>query len=135
MGGKQCLSPRRDPSEGLIAEAKGEATGLIDETVTLGNLLTIRGYGLKIEGDEANSTDTGLYFEPEGDGQPIKAVIIAVNEPRTLKVVVPQYLSSGTKYRLKLITQSSAKHGSGLLKNPRMIHSDFSLTAQEGPLA
>jgi len=119
-----------DQSDGLIAEAKDEATGLVDEAVTAGNLLTVRGYGLKIEGDEANSNDTGLFFEPETGGQPIKAVIIAVNEPRTLKVVVPQYLNTGTKYRLVLVTQSSAKNGAAVLKNMRTMKSEFTLTAQ-----
>jgi phosphosulfolactate synthase (CoM biosynthesis protein A) len=40
-----------DQSDGLIAEAKDEATGLIDECATLENIITVHGYGLKIEAD------------------------------------------------------------------------------------
>ena len=103
---------------------------MTDEAATCGNILTVRGFGLKIEGDEEHGDDVGLFFEPDGGGQPIKATIIAVNEPRTLKVVVPTYLDAGRKYRLRLITQSSAKGGGAMLKKVRDIHSDFTLTAQ-----
>ncbi|MDR2701200.1 MAG: DUF4469 domain-containing protein, partial [Spirochaetaceae bacterium] len=114
-----------DQSDGLIAEARDEATELVDEAATIGNLLTLHGFGLKLEGDDA----VGLYFEPEEGGTPVKAEIIAVNEPRTLKVIVPA-LEAGKAYRLKVVTQSSAKHGSTLLKNPREVRSEFTLTAQ-----
>jgi hypothetical protein len=58
------------------AEAVDEHTGQIDEVMTIGNLLTIHGNGLKV------------------------------------------------------VTQSSAKHGGSLLKNVRKIRSDFRLTVQ-----
>jgi len=56
--------------------------------------------------------------------------VLAVNEPRTLKAVVPTYLDTGKKYRLMVVTQSSAKHSSTLLKETRVMRSEFSLTAQ-----
>jgi hypothetical protein len=52
-----------------------------------------------------------------------------VNEPRTLKVIVPA-LKAGKAYSLKIVIQSSAKHGSGLLKNARDMRSEFLITAQ-----
>ena len=55
--------------------------------------------------------------------------IIAVNEPRTLKIIVPA-LNPGTMYLLMIVTQSSAKGHSNLLKTVRELHSDFTLTAQ-----
>jgi hypothetical protein len=119
-----------DQSDGLIAEARDEATDLVDEAATIGNLLTLHGYGLKIEGDEAHKDAVGLFFEPEEGGAVVKAEIIAVNEPRTLKAIVPAGLTAGNAYHLKIVTQSSAKHGSGLLKNPREVRSEFRLTAQ-----
>jgi hypothetical protein len=70
---------------------------MVDEVVTIGNLLTVHGYGLKIEGDEANRDAVGLFFEPEEGGAALKAEIIAVNEPRTLKVIVPA-LEAGKAY-------------------------------------
>jgi hypothetical protein len=93
-----------DQSDGLIAEAR-------DEAATIGNLLTLHGYGLKLEGDNAHRDAVGLFFKPEEGGTAVKAEIIAVNEPRTLKVIVPA-LEAGKRYTLKVATQSSAKHGS-----------------------
>ena len=61
---------------------------------------------------------------------PVKAEIPAVNEPRTLKAIVPAALVIGTDYGLTVVTQSSAKGGGALLKNPGEIHAEFKLTAQ-----
>jgi hypothetical protein len=118
-----------DQSDGLIAEAYDEASELTDEIVTIGNLLAIHGFGLKIEGDEAHKDAVGLYFAPEEGGTAVKVDIIAVNEPRTLKVIVPA-LEAGKAYSLKVVTQSSAKGSSTLLKNIREVHSEFTLLSQ-----
>jgi hypothetical protein len=117
-----------DQSDGLIAQVTDEATGAVDEVATIGNLLTIHGFGLKIEGDGAHQDETGLFFE--GYPAPVKAEIIAVNEPRTLKVIVPPGLSAGAQYRLLSVTQGSTKTHSHLLKEVRETRSDFTLTAQ-----
>ena len=119
-----------ESSDGLIAEAIDEATGLVDETATLGNLLTLYGYSLKIDSDEAHEDEVGLYFDPVNGGQPVKAQIIAVNEPRTLKVIVPSALEHGAAYTLRIVTQSSVKHGGTVVKSVRQVLSDFTLTAQ-----
>jgi hypothetical protein len=118
-----------DQTDGLIAEAVDEHTGQIDEVMTVGNLLTIRGYGLKIEGDDEHKDEVGLWFD-DGQNPPIKAEIIAVNEPRTLKAIVPATLGVGGEYALKVVTQSSAKSRGAMLKNIREVRSDFKLTAQ-----
>jgi hypothetical protein len=97
--------------------------------MTIGNLLDIRGYGLKIEGDDEHKDEVGLFFD-DGAGNLVKAEIIAVNEPRTLKTIVPATLGAGGEYTLKIVTQSSAKGGGALLKNIREVRSDFKLTAQ-----
>jgi hypothetical protein len=117
-----------DESDGLIAEAYDEASEMTDEAATVGNLLTVHGYGLKIEGDEAHKDSVGLFFEEEGGGGAVKAEIIAVNEPRTLKAIVPA-LYIGKAYALKIVTQSSAKGSGSVLKKPREMRSDFSLAA------
>jgi hypothetical protein len=118
-----------DQAEGLIAEAVDEHTGQVDEVMTIGNLLDIRGYGLKIEGDADHQDEVGLFFD-DGQKAPVKAEIIAVNAPRTLKVIVPAALEVGGEYALKVVTQSSAKHGAALLKTVREVRSDFKLTVQ-----
>jgi len=124
-----------EQSDGLIAEVYDEATGLSDEAATIGNLLTIHGYGLKIDCYEEHEDAVGIYFEPAASGHcaqcaaPVKAQIIAVNEPRTLKIIVPAALNPGTAYTLKIVTQSSTKTQSHLLKSIRELRSDFMLTA------
>jgi hypothetical protein len=118
-----------DQAEGLIAEAVDEHTGQLDEVMTIGNLLTVRGYGLKIEGDDKHKDEVGLWFD-DGAGSLIKAEIIAVNEPRTLKTIVPATLGVGSAYTLKVVTQSSAKGARAVLKTVREVRSDFKLTAQ-----
>jgi hypothetical protein len=54
---------------------------------------------------------------------------VAVNTDKTLKVIVPPLVIPST-VRLKLVTQSSVKGSSSLLKEPRTIISDFTLEAQ-----
>jgi hypothetical protein len=89
----------------------------------------IRGYGLKIEGDDEHKDEVGLFFD-NGQNPPIKAEIVAVNEPRTLKAIVPVTFAVDGEYAFKVVTQSSAKHGAALLKNIREIRSNFKLTVQ-----
>jgi hypothetical protein len=118
-----------DQRDGLIAEAVDEATGLIDETATIGNILTIRGYGLKLETIEGHHTEAAVFFKPPA-GVPTEVKVIAVNEPRTLKVLVPSTLTVGTSYQLVINTMSSARGGGGVLKKMRDMRSEFTLTAQ-----
>ncbi|MDR0785979.1 MAG: DUF4469 domain-containing protein [Treponema sp.] len=94
----------------------------------MGNLLVIRGYGLKVEADADHAAQAGLFFD-DGETAPLKAEILAINEPRTLKAIVPT-LTVGKEYALKVVTQSSAKHSATLLKDLREIRSEFRLTAQ-----
>jgi hypothetical protein len=119
-----------DSSDGYIAEVIDEATGLVDEVATWGNILTIRGFGLKIDGDEAHQDEVGLFFiSTVHERQNVKAEAIAVNEPRTIKVIVPPALA-GVPYTIKIVTQSSAKGHSSLLKELREVKSDFTVTPQ-----
>jgi hypothetical protein len=117
-----------DDTDGLIAEALDEHTGLTDEVMTLGNLVTLRGWGLKIEGEPAQQAAIGLWFD--GPGPATRAEIIPVNEPRTLKFIVPSTLTVGSDYGLVIVTQSSTKHGAALLKTRRTLRSTFKLTVQ-----
>ncbi|MDR2418827.1 MAG: DUF4469 domain-containing protein [Treponema sp.] len=118
-----------DQRDGLIAEALDEKTGQLDEIATIGNLVTLRGYGLKIEADADHAAQAGLFFD-DGKSAPIKADIIAVNEPRTIKAIVPSALTVGKDYTLLISTMSSIKNSSALLKNIREVKSEFKLTAQ-----
>ena len=97
--------------------------------MTIGNLLTIRGSGLKIKADEAHRNEAGLFFEDSGGGR-TRARIVAVNEPKTLKVTVPEELTELEAYTLVVVTQGSTKRNGRLLKEMRTIRSWFTLTAQ-----
>jgi hypothetical protein len=119
-----------DHAEGLIAGAYDEEAETTDETATIGKLLTVSGSGLKIEADEAHKKASGMFFEPLAGGEAAKVEIIAVNEPRTLKAIVPNSLNAGALYRIKVVTQGSARGSNHLLKEPREIRSEFSLAAQ-----
>jgi hypothetical protein len=107
-----------------------EYNGAVDSTATIGNILTIQGLGLKIEGDALHKTQVGLWFDDK-QNPPIKVTAIAVNEPRTLKVVVPPTVTPGGEYYLKVVTQSSVRNSRALLKNTREVWTDFILTTQE----
>ena len=52
----------------------------------------------------------GLFFD-DGETALVKADALAVNEPRTLKAIVPAILVVGKDYTLKIVTQSPARHG------------------------
>jgi hypothetical protein len=117
-----------DASDSIIAEVLDEATGLVDEVITRGNILTIRGMGIKLEGDEAHKEKIGVFFLPKL-GVPVKASVIAVNEPRTLKVLVPTELKKGTEYRIAVGTQSSGKCNGVLLKKVQDIRTEFQVIA------
>lgn len=119
-----------DNTEGLIACAVDEATGLTDTTVTMGSILSIYGMGLKVENDEDKSTVAGVFFKP-ADGLPIKAELLVVNEPKTLKVLVPSTLIEGTDYQLAVFTQSPVKNAGYRLKLMRDMRSDCLLTAKK----
>ena len=117
-----------DRSHGYIVEALDEATGLINQGLTPGNFLTIQGYGLKIDSDSEHQLQTGVFFKPES-GDPIKAPLIAINEPKRIKLVIPSELRPGTPYWIFIETMSSSKGSGALTKKLRDIHSDFSLVA------
>jgi hypothetical protein len=116
-----------DEAEGLIAEVRDELSGQVDERITIGNLITILGYGLKIEAEDKYKDQAGIWFEG-GTKPPVKAAIVAVNEPRMLKVIVPATLPVET-YTLKIVTQCSVKGGGTLLKNLREVKADFVVIA------
>jgi hypothetical protein len=113
----------------IIAEVVDECTGAMDVTATPGSLLTARGFGLKIEGDDLHKTQVGLWFDDKHT-PPVKAEAVAVNEPRTVKVIVPATLNADGECYLKIVTQSNVKGGGALLKNTRETWTDFMLTTQ-----
>jgi hypothetical protein len=117
-----------DTRDGIITEAKDEATGVVDEVVTRGNVLTIRGRGIKIEGDDEHKDQVGVFFVPT-EGEPIKASTVALNNPKTLIVQLPNELTEGESYYLAIETQSSIRSSGKTIKRMRGIRSEFSMVA------
>jgi hypothetical protein len=117
-----------DNGQSFISKATDNATSLTDEVMTKGNIITIHGRGLKIEGDEDHKDSVGVFFIPKS-GVPIKASTIVVNTHKILKVLVPTELTKGVSYQLAVETQSSLKTKGYTLKNGRDIRSEFRLVA------
>jgi hypothetical protein len=115
----------------MIGRVKDEATGRVDEVITIDNIVTVRGYGLKIDSDVQHVAQVGVFLVDENQQEtPVKAV--ALNEPRTLKLLMPANLAVGAAYTLLIRTQSPVKStGSHVLKDLREVRSDFTLIAQQ----
>jgi len=118
----------REESEGFISTAVDEATGLTNEVMTRGHILSINGRGIKLESDEAQKDQMGVYFKAD-TGLPVKADIVAWNMPKLVKVIVPPQLTVGTDYQITVETWSSPKGTPGVFKKARNVRSGFRLTA------
>jgi hypothetical protein len=113
-------------SEGCISGVIDEATGIANQSVTAGNLLTVYGMGLKVEGDQEHKDLIGVFFENTA-GKRYKAKSLAVNQPKTLKILAPENLPKGTGYRVVVVTQGYPRSNGLLMKGTREIRSDFAL--------
>ncbi|MDR2469584.1 MAG: DUF4469 domain-containing protein [Tannerella sp.] len=92
-----------EENSGFIGEVVDEATGSIDTLVTSGNIVAVHGYGLKVEADAAHAGQAGVFLvNAVGAETPVKA--IALNEPRLLKLLMPDTLPSGETYTLLVRT-------------------------------
>jgi hypothetical protein len=114
--------------DSFISKATDHVTSSEDDVMTKGNIITIHGRGLKIEGDEAHKDAVGVFFVPKS-GVPIKASTVVVNTNKILKVLVPTELAKGASYQLAVETQSSTRSNGSVLKKVRDIRSDFRLVA------
>ena len=94
-----------------IQEVKDSVSGDINERLTAGGVVEVRGYNLKIDGDDPTC---GLWFVAEG-GQETKATIIIENKPSKILAMIPA-LSAGN-YQLKVATQYT---GGKMLKTPKI---------------
>ena len=58
--------------------------------------------------DSGSDESIGLYFLPENEGADyvqLRESDIILNQPKTLKCLVPASLAVGEKYRIKVVTQ------------------------------
>lgn len=93
-----------------ILEVKDSFSGKMNESLTPGGVVEVRGNNIRIAGTNA---DCGLWFVPDlGDAVKVRTII--QNKPSVLFAVIP-LLAAGT-YSIKVVTQYS---GSKLLKSSR----------------
>jgi len=103
-----------------IQEVKDTVSGKVNEELTPNGVIEVRGYGLKISGDER----CGLWFIPSS-GEAIKAAIFVENKPSTVIAIIPP-LAAGD-YNIRIVTQ----HSSGKdLKQPKAVIYPKTLTVK-----
>ena len=108
----------------VISHVVDSKTGSVNDMITPGGTLKIKGGKLKIAGD---NPDIGVYFEDQHNNRyKVEANDIIVNNPSELIVMIPS-LPAGS-YKLVVNTQFS--QGANLLKEPRMTVYDKILTIQ-----
>ena len=95
-----------------IQEVKDSVSGTFNERLTARGVVEVRGYNLKIDGDDPTC---GLWFVAEG-GQETKAEVIIENKPSRILAMIPA-LTAGN-YQMKVVTQYA--NGVKMLKTPKM---------------
>ena len=95
-----------------IQEVKDSITGLYNERLTPGGVVEVRGYNLKIDGDDKSC---GLWFIGDG-GSEYKAEVIIENKPARIIAMIPHL--KGDVYRVKVVTQFTV--GGKFLKLPKV---------------
>jgi hypothetical protein len=82
-----------------IQEVKDSISGAVNETLTANGVVEVRGYNLKIEGDDPAC---GLWFVAD-NGTETKADVLIENKPSRIIAMIPA-LPAG-KYQVKVVTQ------------------------------
>ena len=96
-----------------IQEVKDSVSGKVNETLTAGGVIEVRGYNLRIDGDHP---DCGLWFFNDS-GQAVRATVIIENKPSKIIAMIPALNFGGGLCQVKVVTQHT---GSGtLLKTPK----------------
>ncbi|OAV69878.1 hypothetical protein Barb6XT_00216 [Bacteroidales bacterium Barb6XT] len=105
---------------GFIGETVDEANGQA-ESYTAGDVLSLYGAGLKVDGDAAHP-EVGAWVVDVSTANRIRAKRIIVNEPKTLKILVSRNLT-GEKY-VEIITQTTVSAHGVFLKETRTLRTD-----------
>jgi hypothetical protein len=120
-----------DEVSAFISEVIDLHTGSINEALSVGGVVEVRGIGLKVASEPARSVQSGIYFVSDSDNSVrIKSNLIIVNEPRTIKANIPDTLASGGKYFIEIVTQLSSRGSGHILKELRTVRSEVSYIAQ-----
>ena len=91
---------------------KDSVSGAINELLTAAGVVEVRGYNLKIDGDEPAC---GLWFVAD-NGQETQATVVIENKPSKIIAMIPD-LTDGN-YQIKVTTQFTG--GGTFLKIPKV---------------
>jgi hypothetical protein len=105
-----------------IQEVKDSVSGAVNDRLTAGGVVEVRGYNLKIDGDDPSC---GLWFVAEG-GQETQATVIIENKPSKILAMIPA-LAAGS-YQMKVVTQYA--NGVKFLKTPKIFVYPKSLSVE-----
>ncbi len=95
-----------------IQEVKDSISGAVNEKLTPNGVIEVRGYNLKIEGDES---ECGLWFVAD-NGNETKAEVLIENKPSRIIAMIPA-ISNGN-YQVKIVTRYST--GGFMLRTPKV---------------
>jgi len=110
-------------TQGSIARFLDHGSGAVNAVFTQGNVFTIKGSKIKIEGDDPGC---GLYFVPVADpGKAVKAAHVGESFPTKLSGIIPE-IPGFTEVRLEIRTQYTGATNK-LLSAPCTIRSPFTL--------
>jgi hypothetical protein len=115
------------PDRAAIAQVTDVTTGKVNELLTPGGMVNIKGARIRIEGDDPA---VGLFLTSQDTRQAeqIPATAIGMNDPSKVMFVVPATLAAGS-YLMSIVTQvtTNPKH---LLNAPRTITFNQILTVE-----
>ena len=103
-----------------IQEVKDSVSGKVNETLTPNGVIEVRGYNLRIEGDDPTC---GLWFVHDS-GYEVKATVIIENKPSRILAMIPALQVDSC--RIRVATQYA--NGVKLLKTPKIFMYPKSLT-------
>jgi hypothetical protein len=117
------------PQNGEIDSVTDLTSGKVNSEVTIGQFVDVRGRGLRIAAPANPTEDTGVWLVDE-TGSAIACPLIAINQMRRLRFVLPTALNDGKKYKVRVVTYNSVHAQKHLNKNVRTMESPFMFTAK-----
>jgi hypothetical protein len=117
------------PQNGEIDSVTDFVSGKVNSEVTIGNFVDVRGRGLRIAAPKNPTEETGVWAVDE-TGKATRCALVAVNQMRRLRFVLPAGLTDGKKYRVRVVTYASVRKRDLLIKNHRTMETNFQVTAK-----
>jgi hypothetical protein len=115
------------PDQAAITQVTDVTTGKVNEVLTPGGMVNIKGSRIRVEGDDPT---VGLFLTSQDtlEVTQIPVTAIGMNDPSKIMLVAPATLAAGS-YLLSVVTQFSA-HSKQMLNAPRTITFNQILTVE-----